>query len=124
MLIYGDSIVVLGTATGRGRKTGVRLEVPFAHVWVTRDHQIVEFRQYIDPVRSWPQSTRHPRDHRRPQEAMGWRSAAPCGSGTCDRDSGAQVSRSPRIPDCIEKTVVVAAAAETGFEVRRRARGG
>lgn len=51
MLVYGDSIVVLGTATGMGRKTGVRLEVPFAHVWVTRDHQIVEFRQYIDPVR-------------------------------------------------------------------------
>ena len=51
MLVYGDSIVVLGTATGRGRKTGVRLEVPFAHVWVTRGHQIVEFRQYIDPVR-------------------------------------------------------------------------
>jgi uncharacterized protein len=50
MLVYGDSIVVLGTAPGRGRKTGVRLEVPFAHVWVTRDHQIVEFRQYIDPV--------------------------------------------------------------------------
>ena len=48
MLVYGDSIVVLGTATGMGRKTGVRLEVPFAHVWVTRDHQIVEFRQYID----------------------------------------------------------------------------
>jgi uncharacterized protein len=51
MLVYGDSIVVLGTATGRGRKTGVRLEIPFAHVWMTRDHQIVEFRQYIDPVR-------------------------------------------------------------------------
>jgi hypothetical protein len=31
MLVYGDPIVVLGTATGRGRKTGVRLEVPFAH---------------------------------------------------------------------------------------------
>jgi len=51
MLVYGDSIIVLGTATGKGRKTGVRLEIPFAHVWVTRDHQIVEFRQYIDPVR-------------------------------------------------------------------------
>jgi ketosteroid isomerase-like protein len=51
MLAYGESVVVLGTATGRGRKTGVRLEVPFAHVWVTRDHQIAEFRQYIDPVR-------------------------------------------------------------------------
>ena len=51
MLVYGDSIIVLGTATGRGRKTGVTLEIPFAHVWVTRDHQIVEFRQYIDPVR-------------------------------------------------------------------------
>lgn len=51
MLVYGDSIIVLGTATGRGRKTGVRLEIPFAHVWLTRDHQIVEFRQYIDPVR-------------------------------------------------------------------------
>jgi uncharacterized protein len=51
MLVYGDSIVVLGTATGRGRKTGVRLEVPFAHVWVTRAHHIAEFRQYIDPAR-------------------------------------------------------------------------
>jgi len=27
MLVYGDSIIVLGTATGRGRKTSVRLEV-------------------------------------------------------------------------------------------------
>jgi len=51
ILVYGDSIIVLGTATGKGRKTGVRLQIPFAHVWVTRDHQIVEFRQYIDPVR-------------------------------------------------------------------------
>jgi ketosteroid isomerase-like protein len=49
MLAYGDSVIVLGTATGRGRKTGTRLEVPFAHVWMTRDGQITEFRQYIDP---------------------------------------------------------------------------
>jgi hypothetical protein len=51
MLVYGDTILVLGTATGVGRKTGIRLEVPFAHVWVTREGQIVEFRQYIDPAR-------------------------------------------------------------------------
>ncbi|HUC56195.1 MAG TPA: hypothetical protein VMA95_02255 [Streptosporangiaceae bacterium] len=50
MLVYSDSIIVLG-GHREGRKTDVRLQIPFAHVWVTRDHQIVEFRQYIDPVR-------------------------------------------------------------------------
>ena len=49
MLTFGAStIIVLGVARGRGRHTGLALEVPFAHVWLLEGRLIGEFRQYID----------------------------------------------------------------------------
>jgi ketosteroid isomerase-like protein len=47
-LIFGDTIIVLGTAQGRGARTGTRLTAPFAHVWALDGTKIREFRQYID----------------------------------------------------------------------------
>lgn len=48
MLVYGGTIIVLGTAHGRGARTGATLALPFAHVWVLDGTTIREFRQYID----------------------------------------------------------------------------
>ena len=63
-LIFGDTIIVLGTARGRGARTGIRLTAPFAHVWVLDGTKVREFRQYIDvtalrsavgrPASQWP----------------------------------------------------------------------
>jgi ketosteroid isomerase-like protein len=48
MLVYGGTIIVLGTAHGRVARTGATLALPLAHVWVLDGTTIREFRQYID----------------------------------------------------------------------------
>jgi ketosteroid isomerase-like protein len=47
----GDKLVVLGTWRARARSTGVRVEVPFAHVSQYRDGKLVYFRNYIDAAK-------------------------------------------------------------------------
>ena len=48
LLDAGADVVVLGRYTGRGKRTGKRLDVPFVHVWSLRDGQTVRFRQFLD----------------------------------------------------------------------------
>jgi len=48
----GDKLVVLGTWRARARSTGVRVEVPFAHVQQFRDGKLVYFRNYIDAAKA------------------------------------------------------------------------
>jgi ketosteroid isomerase-like protein len=45
-------LVVLGTWRARARSTGVRVEVPFAHVQQFRDGKLVYFRNYIDAAKA------------------------------------------------------------------------
>ena len=44
----GDTIVTLGTYRGRGTKTGMSIETPFAHVWRFRNGKISFFRTHTD----------------------------------------------------------------------------
>ena len=44
----GDTLVVLGTWKGTATATGVRVEVPFAHVQRFRDGKFVHFRVFMD----------------------------------------------------------------------------
>ncbi len=46
----GDSVVGLGTYSGKYLKTGKSMSVPFAHVWTLRDGKIVKFVQYTDTL--------------------------------------------------------------------------
>jgi ketosteroid isomerase-like protein len=46
----GDEVVALGHYTGRGRRTGTEMRVPFAHAWTIRDGKAARFRQYVDTV--------------------------------------------------------------------------
>lgn len=48
----GDHVVVLGRYTGRSKKTGAPLDIPFAHVWHFRDGRAVRFHQFTD-TRGW-----------------------------------------------------------------------
>ena len=44
----GPYVVVIGRMTGKTRKGGQELDVPFAHVWTVRDGQVVARHQYTD----------------------------------------------------------------------------
>jgi ketosteroid isomerase-like protein len=44
----GDTVVALGTYSGKYKTTGKRFEANFAHVWKLRDGQAVKFVQYTD----------------------------------------------------------------------------
>lgn len=46
----GDHIVALGEYRGVHRKTGHRLQVPFAHIWHMEDGLLVEFHQFTDTM--------------------------------------------------------------------------
>jgi hypothetical protein len=48
----GDKLVVLGTWRARARSTGIRVEVPFAHVSQFRDGKLVYFRNYLDAAKA------------------------------------------------------------------------
>ena len=43
-----ESVLVLGSYTGRAKGTGKPLDVPFAHIWTFRDGKAVLFRQFLD----------------------------------------------------------------------------
>lgn len=44
----GDTVVVLGRYSGRGRSTGRELNTPMVHVWRFRDDKISGFRTHFD----------------------------------------------------------------------------
>ena len=46
----GDTVVALGTYSGKFRATGKSFAAPFAHVWQLRDGKVARFRQYTDTV--------------------------------------------------------------------------
>lgn len=46
----GESVVALGTYSGKYLKTGKSFEVPFAHAWTVRDGRITRFVQYTDTL--------------------------------------------------------------------------
>ena len=48
----GDHVVVLGRYTATAKTTGVKLDVPFAHVWRFENGRAVRFRQFTD-TRGW-----------------------------------------------------------------------
>ena len=48
----GDQLVVLGTWRARARSTGVRVEIPFAHVFRYRGGKLVYFRNYLDAAKA------------------------------------------------------------------------
>jgi uncharacterized protein len=43
-----ECVVVLGRVSGRGRSSGTRFEVPFAHVWALTEGVPSRFRAYFD----------------------------------------------------------------------------
>jgi len=45
-----NTVVALGTYSGKYLKTGKSMNVPFAHVWTMRDGKIVRFVQYTDTL--------------------------------------------------------------------------
>lgn len=46
----GNTVVALGTYSGKYLKTGKNMDVPFAHVWTLRDGKISRFMQYTDTL--------------------------------------------------------------------------
>jgi uncharacterized protein len=48
VLDYGDTVIALGTYTGRATRTQAGLHLPYAHVWTFVADKVVEFRQYTD----------------------------------------------------------------------------
>ena len=46
----GNTVVALGTYSGKYLKTGKSMNVPFAHVWTLRDGRVVRFVQYTDTL--------------------------------------------------------------------------
>ncbi len=44
----GDEVVALGRIQGKTRKTGVPVDVPFAHVWTVRDGHLQRLRAFTD----------------------------------------------------------------------------
>jgi uncharacterized protein len=46
----GDTVVGLGSYSGKYLKTGKSVTVPFAHAWTLRDGKIVKFVQYTDTL--------------------------------------------------------------------------
>lgn len=48
VLDAGEEVVVLGRYTGRSKRTGSRLDVPFVHVWSLRKGKAIRFRQFLD----------------------------------------------------------------------------
>jgi ketosteroid isomerase-like protein len=44
----GDTVVVLGTYSGKYRATGKSFKAPFAHVWKLRDGKVQSLHQHTD----------------------------------------------------------------------------
>ena len=47
-ITQGDRVVVLGRLQGKTRQGGVPIDVPFVHVWTTKDHVLTRLRGFID----------------------------------------------------------------------------
>ena len=41
-------MIVIGRFAGRGKETGIELNVPFAHVWTLHGSMAVRFQGYTD----------------------------------------------------------------------------
>jgi uncharacterized protein len=48
MIEQGDTVVALGTLTGRAKRTGKTMKNEWAHVFKYRDGKVVLFQEYID----------------------------------------------------------------------------
>ena len=46
-----DRVVSLGLYTGKFKKTGRAIKVPFAHVWTVRDGKLARFDMYTDTAK-------------------------------------------------------------------------
>jgi ketosteroid isomerase-like protein len=46
----GDTVVGLGTYSGKFLGTGKSVSVPFAHVWTMTDGKVARFDQFVDTV--------------------------------------------------------------------------
>ncbi|CAN5463086.1 nuclear transport factor 2 family protein [soil metagenome] len=46
----GDTVVGLGTYSGKYLKTGKSVSVPFAHAWTLSEGKIIKFVQYTDTL--------------------------------------------------------------------------
>jgi ketosteroid isomerase-like protein len=44
----GDQVVALGRITGKTRRAGVPVDVPFVHVWTVRDGYLQRLRAFTD----------------------------------------------------------------------------
>jgi ketosteroid isomerase-like protein len=49
----GETIVVLGRATGMFNATGRNFDAQYAHIWCVRNEKVVGFRQIIDSLAVW-----------------------------------------------------------------------
>jgi len=47
----GDTVVALGTYSGKFKATGKSFEAKFAHVWTLRDGKAAKFVQYTDTLK-------------------------------------------------------------------------
>ena len=46
----GDTVVAIGTYSGKFLGTGKSVNVPFAHVWTLSDGKVTRFDQFVDTV--------------------------------------------------------------------------
>jgi hypothetical protein len=46
----GDTVVAIGTYSGKFLGTGKSVSVPFAHVWTLSDGKVARFDQFVDTV--------------------------------------------------------------------------
>lgn len=46
----GDTVVGLGTYSGKYLPTGRSMSVPFAHIWTMKDGRVAKFDQYTDTL--------------------------------------------------------------------------
>lgn len=53
----GDQVVVVGRYRGTAKASRKQLDVPFVHIWTTRDEKAIRFRQYLDTA-GWVEALR------------------------------------------------------------------
>jgi ketosteroid isomerase-like protein len=46
----GDVVIGLGSYQAQARATGIRVNVPFAHIWTIQNGKVVSLRQYADTL--------------------------------------------------------------------------
>ena len=56
----GDVVIGLGRYQAQARATGIRVTVPFAHLWTLQNGKVVALRQYADTLLLHQALTGHP----------------------------------------------------------------